>query len=128
MLYLDTNILIYLLEGHPYYGDKVADELERQVQSGEAPITSTITIVEFLAGTNSKNQDILRQVPRLQFIMLNIEIAEQAALMQKNEKLLIGDAIHLASALGRGVDMIYTNDKLLAKVAGRYLRVKTLDT
>jgi predicted nucleic acid-binding protein len=126
MLYLDTNVLIYLLEGHRSYAGGVADTLESQTQAGEPLVTSIITVAEFYAGTKSEDLTLLRQIPRLQFIVLNMEVAEQAALIQKNEKLLIGDAIHLATAIWRKADTFFTNDKALARAAGKYLAVMPL--
>jgi predicted nucleic acid-binding protein len=125
MLYLDTNILIYLLEGHETYAETVANVLEEYVLSGRSLVTSTITITEFLAGTNSVDLSTLRQIPRLQFSVLDESLAERAALLQKKDGLQIGDAIHLASAIQGEADF-FTNDKILAKAAKRYMSVKTL--
>jgi predicted nucleic acid-binding protein len=125
MLYLDTNILIYLLEGHETYAEAVADTLEEYAQSGGTFITSTIAITEFLAGTGSVDLTTLRQIPRLQFVTLDELLAERAALLQKKEGLQIGDAIHLASAIQGQADF-FTNDKILARAAKQYMAVRAL--
>ena len=125
MLYLDTNILIYLLEGHEAYAEAVASMLGEYTSSGSLLVTSTITITEFLAGTDSIGLSVLRQIPRLQFIVLDELLAERAALLKIKEGLQIGDAIHLATAIQQEADF-FTNDKILARAAKEYTSVKTL--
>ena len=127
MIYLDTNILIYLMEGHERYGKLVAASLEELTQQNELLGTSSITITEFLAGTINSNLKTLQQVPRLRFIGLDEVLAEQAAeLQRKHPALQIGDALHLSTAIGKQASLIFTNDRLLAKVASQYIPVKKL--
>jgi predicted nucleic acid-binding protein len=126
MMYLDTNILIYLLEQHETYSEAVAQTLEEATQDSGTLITSAITVTEFLAGTASSSLETLRKVPQLQFISLDDSLAEQAALLQRKNNLQIGDAIHLATALGQQADTFFTNDKHLAKIAKSYLAVQQL--
>lgn len=128
MIYVDTNILIYLLEGHEEHGEVVADLLESLTAQGESLMTSAITITEFLAGTRSSSLSTLHQVPRLQFITLDELLAEQAAKLQrKHSSLQIGDAIHLATAIQSQATLLFTNDKFLSKIASGYMEVKRLE-
>ena len=127
MTYLDTNILIYLLEGHQQYGNLVATTLEELTAQNQLLITSSITVTEFLAGTSSSSLATLQQVPKLRFITLDEDLAERAAMLQRNQpSLQIGDAIHLATAIQEQAELFFTNDKLLAKNASNYLAVKIL--
>lgn len=126
MIYLDTNILIYLLEQHDTYSNLVAEALEESAKSNVTLVTSTVTVTEFLAGTAPSSLATLHKVPRLQFISLSENLAEQAALLQRENNLQIGDAIHLATAIERQVEVFFTNDKQLAKIAKKYLVVKTI--
>jgi len=125
ILYLDTNILIYLLERHESYSAKVAEDLEAYTKTGLLG-TSTITITEFLAGTVSSNLSTIRKIPKLSFLTLDEVLAENAALLQRKTRLQIGDAIHLATAMQLQAECFFTNDKQLAKVAQAYLPVKSL--
>lgn len=125
-MYLDTNILIYLLERHETYSNLVAKVLEESAKSNAPLLTSTITVTEFLAGTVSSNLATLHKIPRLQFISLGESLAEQAALLQKENNLQIGDAIHLATAIEQRVDVFFSNDKQLVRIAKKYLAVKQL--
>src|ERR1035437_8998125 len=120
-LYLDTNILIYLLERHEFYSETVAKKLDDFTSSNNGTLTtSAITTVEFLAATDSKSSKILQKVPRLQFVSLGEDLAEQAGLLKRDNKLQIGDAIHLATAIHIGVEAFFTNDEHLGKAASKY--------
>ncbi len=126
LLYLDTNILIYLLERHEPHSTKVAEILETYTANDGALATSAITVTEFLAGTLSSNLAIIRKIPKLNFAILDEALAEKAALLQRKTKLQIGDAIHLATAVQLQVEQFFTNDKQFAKIAQAYLLVKSL--
>jgi len=126
MMYVDTNILIYLFELHDPYSQQVASVLENNSREGKLLITSVITITEFLAGTISSTLDTLRQVPNLDFINLDEDLAEQSAILQRKHKLQIGDSIHLASAIRNDAKTFFSNDKQLLKVVEKYMSVLSL--
>jgi predicted nucleic acid-binding protein len=126
VVYVDTNILIYLYEYHPVYGRRVADELTSLGEEGQTLISSTLIITECLAGTNGVTLANLHSTANLQFIHLDEVVAEKAAGLQRETSLRIGDAIHLATALTQKADVLFTNDLLFAKTAVKYLPVKTL--
>ena len=125
-MYVDTNILIYLFELHDPYSQQVASMLEKNSQEGKLLMTSVITITEFLAGTISSTLETLRQVPNLDFITLDEDLAEQSAILQRKHKLQIGDSIHLASAIKNNAETFLSNDKQLLKVAEKYMSVRSL--
>ncbi len=121
MVYVDTNILIYLLEGKEW-SHPIADKLTAL----SLPLkTSALTITEFLSGAiNFEDaRASLYQMPSLVFIKVNEPIAERAADLQKNHGLKIGDALHLATAIEGDCTYFFTNDLKLAKAAGKYLAV-----
>lgn len=123
MIYLDTNILIYLFENHIIYSERVANKLEDYATLGEEFITSSIAVTEFLAGTESSSLATLHQVPSLKIVTLDETIAEQAALLQRKMNINIGDSIHLATALHLHAGAFFTNDKKLSKVVEKYISV-----
>jgi len=126
MVYVDTNILIYLLEKHERYSDLAVKALEEFSEHNSGLLTSVITITEFLAGTRTSTPATLHLVPQLQFAMVNESIAEQAALLQRSQRLQIGDAIHLATAIKQKADLFFTNDKQLAKAVAKFIKVRSL--
>jgi predicted nucleic acid-binding protein len=125
-MYIDTNILIYLLEQHKQYSTAAADILQAHTDGGGKLITASLTITEFMAGTTASDSSVLHRVPNLAFITLDTSLAEQAAQLQRKAKLHIGDAIHLATALQAQAECFFSNDQQLLKIAQQYLPVKSL--
>lgn len=121
MIYIDTNIFIYLFEGHKLYGNQVANALDTYKDQNKQLLTSAITVTEFLAGTNDSNLNTLRQLPNLSIVPLDENIAEQAAILQRKNNIKIGDSIHLATALKLKAESFYTNDKELSKIVTKYI-------
>jgi predicted nucleic acid-binding protein len=126
MLYVDTNILIYLFELHDPYSKQVAIILEEFTNGGKQLITSTITITEFLAGTTSSSLETLHKVPNLSIVSLDENLAEKAAILQRETNIKIGDSIHVATATQQKAEAFFTNDKKLSKIVEKYLSVISL--
>lgn len=124
MVYLDTNVVIYLLENNPRYGRQIAQRLSELTAKGESFVSSTILVTEFLAGTTGATYKSLAQFTDLVFEDVNLNIARKAADYQRRYGLLVGDAIHLATATElRQVSKLLTYDKQLAKAAAKHLTV-----
>jgi predicted nucleic acid-binding protein len=126
MLYIDTNILIYLFELHDPYSKKVATILEEFTDSGNQLVTSAVTVTEFLTGTTLSSLETLHKVPKLNIISVNENIAEQAAILQRKNSIKIGDSIHLATAIQQKTEAFFTNDKRLTKIVEKYIPVISL--
>lgn len=126
MIYVDTNILIYLLEPTALT-TRVAELFDQIIESGESPISSTILVVEFLTGTKGSDASILLDLPSFRFVDLDAAIATKAAELQRESKLTLGDACHLATALVSGCTKLITNDIGFAKIARHYIPAQTLE-
>ena len=126
MLYLDTNVLIYLFELHDPYSKNVATILEEFTDRGKQLVTSAVTVIEFLAGTTLSSLETLHKVPKLNIIPVDENLAEQAANLQRNNSIKIGDSIHLATAVQQKAEAFFTNDKRLIKVVEKYMSVISL--
>lgn len=126
MVYLDTNVIIYLLEDHPDYGRQTAKKLADLKTEGQSFIASTILATEFLAGSTATSFNDLARVTDLTFEDVSLEIARSAAIHQQEHGLAMGDAIHLATAtILSQVSTFFTYDKQLADAAAKYLKVIT---
>lgn len=123
MTYVDTNILVYLLEGGSPFTVSVAKELQRLADEQRAIVTSVLTFTEFMTGHEASATDTLKSVPRLDFMPLDEHIALRAAALQRDHRISIGDAIHLATCAELGCTQFFTNDARLAKVATEYCKV-----
>ena len=126
MLYLDTNILIYLFESHDPFSEQVARILEEFTSESKLLATSVVAVTEFLAGTDSSSLATLHKVPNLMIIPLDESLAADAAVLQRKHKIQIGDSLHLATAIHKQAESFFTNDKKLAKVVEKYIPVINL--
>ena len=125
MIYLDTNIFIYLFEVHPGFTEKTAQLLARLEQDNTFAC-STLSLTECLAQVTPISHDTFLALPKLHIAPLDEKIAVRAGQLQRDSKLHIGDAIHLATALELGCTKLLTNDLAFAKIARKHLEIVTL--
>ena len=125
MVYLDTNILIYLLESNEYFGESVEYELTRLKDDlGLSFITSALTISELLAGRKDATPEMLRAIQGLlPPVAVDEEIAIKSGYLRRKHNIRLGGAIHLATAINTDCKLFFTNDKSLGKVAAYYTEV-----
>ncbi len=123
---LDTNIFIYWLEESPRYlaiTDLVFSRIEEP--NCEA-ITSIITMTElFVPAYREGNKlrvsayhAILTTYLNLQWIVVDLPIADLAAQLRAEHKLQTPDAIQAATALRSGATGLVTNDPAFLRIEG----------
>ena len=121
---LDTSIFIYHLEPNPKYlayTDAIFSWLER---SESKAITSTITMTELLVlpyreGDEQRANDfygLLSTYPNLDWIALNLEIADTAARIRALHRLRTPDALQAATAVLALATGLITNDSVFERV------------
>ncbi len=119
-VYLDTNIIIYVVEGKDEFAYILNALLAAISVSDITAITSEITIAETLVKP-FKNSQIHFQnayknflTPSLNFDIIPVsrDILESAAQIRATTKLKLPDAIHWATADLHNCDSFLTNDKL----------------
>jgi predicted nucleic acid-binding protein len=126
---LDTSILIYQVEQNARYfplSDAIFAWLERR---GNSAITSTLAMTELLVPAyrdgDSRRLDVyhglLPNLPNLEWIAPDLEIADLAARLRATHKLKTPDAIHAATAINAQASGFLTNDPV-------FQRIKELDT
>lgn len=117
-LYLDSNILIYLVEGHAQLSELVLVAF-REVEVHEVALyTSDITVTEFLngayrAGLEELAQHYLELLGTENFITmlpLHSDVCVEAARLGATHRLKTIDSIHLACATLAGCQALLTND------------------
>jgi predicted nucleic acid-binding protein len=118
-LYLDSNIIIYLVEDRGAKRDAVTDVLAEAQTLGIILATSEITLAECLFGAYLQENEALAGVYRelfsgdgiMRLILCQSIIFEDAARRGAALSLKLVDAIHIASATHFGCDAFLTNDK-----------------
>ena len=122
---LDTNILIYFLEGIEPQASKVQKILERIMKDEDQAVISTITIAEILTGVY-KSEDTTKpaRVRKLlkdltlnsfKIIPVTFEIADLAANLRSKLGGKLPDALIVATALNEKTDRLYSEDNDLQR-------------
>jgi predicted nucleic acid-binding protein len=117
-IYLDANIIIYLLE-QPLIYEKKLQQLQIIIDKNlSAPITSNLSILEVMVGYYKKKPEIasfvfkeLQEENIFDFLPLNEVILLEAAKIRAITNFSLPDAIHIASALHYKADVFLTNDR-----------------
>jgi predicted nucleic acid-binding protein len=123
---IDSNVLIYVLEGSGPLAKAAAALLDR-IASGEVEgVLATLAIAEVATGP-ARAGDLqmvrryaneLSSLEGVQVVPLDIEVAVEAALIRGSGSLTLTDAIHLASARMAGASAFVTNDRRITSLPG----------
>jgi len=118
---LDTNILIYFLEGIEPQASKVEQILNRFTKSEDEGIISTITVAEVLTGfylidnTNKglKVKKLLEDLTlnKVKIVPVTFEIADLAANLKAKRGGQLPDALIVATAVNQKAECIYSEDQ-----------------
>lgn len=121
-VFLDTAPLIYFIEGHSEYQEKLMACFTANDNGDFTFITSSITLLEVLVKPLRERKH--RLVEQYKEILLNAsgillaevsnDIAEGAAGLRAKYNLKTPDAIQVATALENQADYFFTNDYRLA--------------
>ena len=114
---IDSNVLIYVLDGHERFGRQAAAVIDSIDASGVTGSMATFGEMEVLAG-HARDGDAARfervadeiRSIGLELIPLDSSVAADAAWLRGAGGLKPGDAIHVASAKSAGATVIVTND------------------
>jgi len=118
---LDTNVLIYFLEGIEPEASKVEKILKKNMKGQDEGVVSTITIAEVLTGfymagdaaKAAKAKKLLKDLTLNSFkiVPVTFEIADSAANLRAKRGGRLPDALIVATALNQTADQVYSQDK-----------------
>jgi predicted nucleic acid-binding protein len=123
IVYLDANVVIYLIEQNPVWGPKAAARLARARASGDELATSDAARLEVLV-VPYRNADMALLAayaaffsdPDLHVFPLSAAVCEHAARIRAVQKTIRPpDNIHLAAAVEHGCGLFLTSDAQLAR-------------
>ena len=122
-IYWDSMLLIYLLEGHPVFSQRVRHLLDRAFRRGDSLFTSYLALGEVLSGADKspllqKTLTVRETLEEMGFSYLPFDSGAVTPFsrLRRKEKLKIADSIHLACAASAGIDLFLTGDKQLTKL------------
>jgi len=123
-VFLDTAPLIYFIEGHSGFQEKLMECFQANDKGDFAFITSSITLLEVLVkplrdGKSKlveQYKKILLNAPGIQIFEISNDIAEGAARLRAKYGLKTPDAIQISTALNNEADYFFTNDHRLSSV------------
>jgi predicted nucleic acid-binding protein len=121
-VFWDTNLFIYMLEGHPEFEPAVTQMFENMRRRGDHLVTSALTLGEVLTrplaiGDIELEQQYraLFQPPAVTIAPFDIEAAGHYARIRQDRTIRPPDAIQLACAAGAGAALFITNDERLSR-------------
>lgn len=126
LVYLDTNIIIYAVEGYETHAARIKVVLQGMTDGEITAVTSDLTLAEVLVKPKRDTNRNLEQAYR-QFLLptesfrnsaVSREILEAAADIRANSDLKLPDAIHFASAINQHCDSFLTNDDRFEGMSG----------
>jgi len=120
-IYLDSCIVIYLVERHPLYEPLLRERLEG-LEEAQLAVSPLVRLEVLVRPLRDGNED-LAQLYRLflaEQLMLDIpeEVYDVALSLRAKHTLKTPDALHLATAQYHGCSQFWTNDDRLGRVAG----------
>src|ERR1700741_3792256 len=132
-VYLDTNIVIYAIEGFADFAAQIQALLQALDDAQIVAVTSELTLAEALikplkdqnqAGQEAY-QKFLTSTAALQVVPISREILEEAARLRSTSKLKLPDAIHLATATLNGCDSFLTNDDSFKSITTANIKLRS---
>jgi predicted nucleic acid-binding protein len=118
-VFWDTNLFIYLLEGHGSNFELVRDLRKAMLRRGDQLVTSTLTLGEVLVKPIERRDEALavkysEAIGAASLtISFDVRAARIYAALRSDRSLRAPDAIQLACAAATGVDLFITNDARL---------------
>jgi len=123
-VYIDTNVFIYAATDEGKIGDaarKILADIQRgkyEAYTAMVTLTEAMHVVGRMLGRTDAQfvADNILKLPHLTIIICDQPIMKTAMHHYIKDKLLVHDAIHLASMLSRNITTIISQDKDFDKV------------
>ncbi len=122
LIYLDSNIVIYLIERPPQFGPRASVRLAAAKAAGDHLVVSELTRLECRSDAiAAANQTLLDQYDEffaravVQVMPLSTAVVDLATEIRGRHRFKTADALHLAAAIEAGCQSFLTNDLRLSR-------------
>jgi uncharacterized protein len=122
-IFWDTMLFVYLLEDNPQFAPRVQSLLARSRQRQDSLFTSYLALGEMMAGVEKRGSGTgslaLREALEemgFSFLEFGTDAVSPFAKLRVKESLKAPDAIHLACAAAKGIDLFLTGDRQLTRL------------
>lgn len=124
-IYLDTNVFVYAVEGHPVFRAALRALFQDAEQGRIRVVTSELTLAEVLVkpmmDENLVRQRAYEQALRpsqdLEVVPVSRGVLREAARIRAVQRAKLADAIHIATAERAKCSLFLTNDRRLTSTA-----------
>ncbi len=121
LYYLDTNIVIYAVEGLPAFRQRARNRLASLELAGHRFALSELTWTECLVYPLRSNDgpllldyERLFQTPSLRTVPISAAVYRMAAMIRASFHYSLADSLHVAAAVVGGADRFLSNDARLS--------------
>jgi predicted nucleic acid-binding protein len=130
ILFLDTNIVIYVVEGNPAFAPKALLRLAAAQSAGDSFMISDLTRMECLIGPLKTNNTAVQSSfhaffarSDVQVVGITAAVCDRAACIRATHNLKPMDALQLAAAVEHGANIFLTADARLGSFTGLTIEV-----
>ena len=132
ILFLDTNIVIYVVEGNPAFAPKAVLRLAAAQSAGDSFMVSDLTRMECLVGPLKTNNTAVVASFQAFFARSDVRVVaitgavcDRAARIRATHNFKAMDALELAAAVEHGAGIFLTADARLGSFTGLTVEVLT---
>ncbi len=130
LIYLDSCIVIYLIEQTPGFGPRAANRIAAALAAGDKLLVSDLTRLEcrakpLAAGDAALLGDYDRFFTSVvePAVLLTTAVCDRATLIRGQYRFKTPDSLHLAAAVEAGCQVFLTNDTRLSRFPGLTVEV-----
>ncbi len=121
---IDSNVLIYLLEGTSSLADTAGALLDALAAGSGTGVLSSLAVAEVSMGPArggdqamvARYADEMTSLENVEVVAVDVDIAVEAALIRGAGPLTLADAIHLATARLAAATAFVTNDRRIRSI------------
>ncbi len=125
LVYLDSNIVIYLIERPAQFGPRASARIATIAAAGDRTVVSDLTRLECRANAVAAGDHVTLARYDLFFsqavervMLLTSAVVDRATIIRGQYRFKTPDALHLAAAVEAGCQVFLTNDARLSGFSG----------